>query len=85
MAKYDDFRIIFKSNQIVNSPFAMLNTMPADLQASIKDAFFNIQKNDPEAFQVMTDGEQQLWVPATNAEYQVIIDLNTFVDTHRKS
>ena len=85
MAKYDDFRIIFKSNQIVNSPFAMLNTMPADLQASIKDAFFNIQKNDPEAFQVMTDGEQQLWVPATNAEYQVIIDLNTFVDTLRKS
>jgi phosphonate transport system substrate-binding protein len=85
MAKYDDFRIIFKSNQIVNSPFAMLNTIPADLQASIKDAFFNIQKNDPEAFQVMTDGEQQLWVPATNAEYQVIIDLNTFVDTLRKS
>jgi hypothetical protein len=33
----------------------------------------------------MTDGEQQLWVPATNAEYQVIIDLNTFVDTLRKS
>jgi phosphonate transport system substrate-binding protein len=64
MAKYDDFRIIFKSDQIVNSPYAMLTTLPAELQASIKDAFFNIQKNDPEAFQVMTDGEQQLWVPA---------------------
>jgi phosphonate transport system substrate-binding protein len=85
MAKYDDFRIIFKSDQIVNSPFAMLTTLPAELQASIKDAFFNIQKNDPEAFQVMTDGEQQLWAPVTNADYQVIIDLNTFVDTLRKS
>jgi phosphonate transport system substrate-binding protein len=85
MAKYDDFRIIFKSDQIVNSPYAMLTTLPAELQASIKDAFFNIQKNDPEAFQVMTDGEQQLWAPVTNADYQVIIDLNTFVDTLRKS
>jgi len=85
MAKYDDFRIIFKSKQIVNSPYAMLNTLPAEAQAAIKDAFFGIEKNDPEAFKVMTDGEQQLWVPATNAEYQVIIDLNTFVDTLRKS
>lgn len=85
MAKYDDFRIIFKSNQIVNSPYAMLTTMPAELQAAIKDAMFNIQKNDPEAFQVMTDGEQQLWVPVTNADYQVIIDLNTFVDSLRKA
>ncbi len=85
MAKYDDFRIIFKSDQIVNSPFAMLNTLPAELQASIKDAFFSIEKNDPEAFRVMTDGEQQLWVPITNADYQVIIDLNTFVDSLRKA
>jgi phosphonate transport system substrate-binding protein len=85
MAKYDDFRIIFKSNQIVNSPYAMLTTLPDELQSGIKDAFFNIQKNDPEAFQVMTDGEQQLWVPASNADYQVIVDLNKFVDTLRKS
>lgn len=85
MAKYDDFRIIFKSDQIVNSPYAMLTTMPAELQTAIKDAMFNIQKNDPEAFQVMTDGEQQLWVPVTNVDYQVIIDLNTFVDSLRKA
>jgi phosphonate transport system substrate-binding protein len=63
----------------------MLNTLPAELQAAIKDAFFSIQKNDPEACQVMTDGEQQLWAPITNADYQVIIDLNTFVDSLRKS
>jgi phosphonate transport system substrate-binding protein len=85
MANYDDFRIIFKSNQIVNSPFAMLTTLPAELQTSVKDAFFSIEKNDPEAFKVMTDGEQQLWAPVSNADYQVIIDLNTFVDTLRKS
>lgn len=85
MAKYDDFKIIFKSNQIVNSPFAMLNKLPAELQTGIKDAFFSIDKNDPEAFQVMTDGQQQLWVPTDNAAYDGIVELNTFVDKLRKS
>jgi phosphonate transport system substrate-binding protein len=85
MAKYDDFRIIFKSNQIVNSPYAMLTTLPAELQTAIKDAMFSIDKNDVEAFQVMTDGQQQLWVPTSNDDYKVIVELNTFVDSLRKS
>ena len=85
MAKYDDFKIIFKSEPIVNSPFAMLNKLPAELQTAIKDAFFSIEKNDPEAFQVMTDGKQQLWVPTNNEAYAGIIELNKFVDTLRKS
>ena len=85
MAKYDDFRIIYKSDQIVNSPFAMLTTLPADLQKGIKDAFFSVDKNDPEAFQVMTDGQQQLWVATDNNAYQGIVELNKFVDSLRKS
>jgi phosphonate transport system substrate-binding protein len=84
MAKYDDFRMIFKSDQIVNSPVAMLSTLPDDLRAQIKDAFFNIGKNDPEAFQVLTDGEAQVWAPASHADYEVIVELNKFVDTLRK-
>ncbi len=85
MAKYDDFKIIFKSAPIVNSPFAMLTKLPPELQQSIKDAFFSIDKNDPEAFQVMTDGQQQLWVPTDNAAYDGIVELNKFVDTLRKA
>ena len=85
MAKYDDFRIIFKSDQIVNSPFAMLTTLPAELQTAIKDAMFGIDKNDAEAFQVMTDGQQQMWVPTDNNAYQGIVELNKFVDSLRKS
>jgi phosphonate transport system substrate-binding protein len=84
MAKYDDFRIIFKSDMIVNSPVAMLTSLPDDLKASIRDAFFNVGKNDPEAFQVLTDGEAQVWAPTTHADYEVIVELNTFVDTLRK-
>jgi hypothetical protein len=48
------------------------------------DAFFNIGKNDPEAFQVLTDGEAQVWAPTSHADYEVIVELNKFVDTLRK-
>jgi phosphonate transport system substrate-binding protein len=84
MAKYDDFRMIFKSDQIVNSPVAMLSDLPDELKAQIKDAFFNVVKNDPEAFQVLTDGEAQVWAPTSHADYEVIVELNKFVDTLRK-
>jgi phosphonate transport system substrate-binding protein len=84
MAKYDDFRMIFKSDMIVNSPVAMLSALPDDLKAGIKEAFFSIAKNDPEAFQVLTDGEAQPWAPTSHADYEVIVELNKFVDTLRK-
>jgi phosphonate transport system substrate-binding protein len=84
MAKYDDFRIIFKSDIIVNSPFAYLTTMPDELRASIRDAFFGIVDKDKAAFEKMTDGQQQLWQPTSHKEYEGIVDLNKFVDALRK-
>lgn len=84
MAKYDDFRIIFKSDIIVNSPYAYLTTMPDDLRKAIYDAFYNIEKKDKAAFDVMTDGQQQMWVPTSHKDYEVIVDLNKFVDALRK-
>ena len=50
MAKYDDFRIIFKSDQIVNSPMAYLTDMPADLKKAIRDAVLDIATKDKAAF-----------------------------------
>ena len=84
MAKYSDYRIIFKSGQIVNSPVAYLESLPADLKAKIRDAFFSIEKNDKAAFDKIYEGKQQVWQPVTNASYQEIIDLNKFVDDLRK-
>ena len=40
MAKYDDFRIIFKSDIIVNSPIAYLTTLPEDVKTKIREACF---------------------------------------------
>ena len=41
MVKREDFRIIFKSDQIVNSPIAYLDSLPADLKKKIEQAFFD--------------------------------------------
>jgi len=84
MAKYDDFRMIFKSDQIVNSPVAYLSDMPDDLKTAIRSAFFDVEKNDPEAFKVLTDGEAQVWAPTSHKDYEDIVELNTFVDSLRK-
>ena len=84
MAKYGDFRIIFKSDQIVNSPYAYLSDLPADLKAKIRDAFFSIEKNDKAAFDKIYEGKQGPLVAVDNKAYDPIIELNKFVDALRK-
>lgn len=84
MAKYDDFRMIFKSDMIVNSPVAYLSDMPGELKAAIREAFFKVAEKDREAFKVLTDGEAQPWVPTSHNDYEVIVELIKFVDTLRK-
>ena len=42
LAKKDDFRIIFKSDLILNSPYAYLADLPPDLKAAIAKAFIDV-------------------------------------------
>ena len=84
MAKYDDFRIIFKSDLIVNSPMAVLSDMPADLKKAIATAVISFAEKEPEGFKKVTDGKAKPWAPATNTDYDAIIELNKFVDGLRK-
>ena len=84
MAKSADFRIIYKSDQIVNSPFAVLSDMPADLKKGIADAIINVATKDAAAFQKATDGKAKPWAPVDNKAFDPIIELNTFVDGLRK-
>ena len=84
LAKYDDYRIIFKSEQIVNSPIAMLSDLPAELKTAISKAILAFPEKEPEAFKKMTDGKQLPWVAVTHDAYKPIIELNKFVDDLRK-
>jgi phosphonate transport system substrate-binding protein len=80
----DDFRIILKSDLIINSPTAMLSDLPPDLKASIKTAFLDAAKNDKDAFARLSDGKDQPWQPIDNAAYDDTIKLIKYVDSLRK-
>ncbi len=62
----------------------MLATLPDELKAAIREAFFTLPQREPELFRRMTDGQQQPWQPVTNAAYQPIVELNRFVDNLRR-
>lgn len=84
MVKAEDFRMIFKSEQIVNSPLAYLSEMPEDLKKSIRDAVFSMATKDKAAFDKIYEGKQLPFQPVTNQAYDSIIQLNKFVDDLRK-
>ena len=84
MVKAEDFRIIFKSEQIVNSPMAYLTDMPEELKAKIRDAVLNLAAKDKTAFDKIYEGKQGPLVAVDNKAYDPIIELNKFVDALRK-
>lgn len=84
MAKAEDFRIVFKSELIVNSPMAYLATLPADLKAKIKAAVLAVAQKDPAAFNAIYQGKQLPFQPVTHQEYEPVIEVVKFVDELRK-
>ena len=84
MVKAEDFRMIFKSDQIVNSPMAYLSSLPADLKAKIKDAVLNVATRDKAAFDKIYEGKQGPLVAVSHDAYLPVIELVKFVDTLRK-
>ena len=84
MVKAEDFRIIRKSDMIVNSPWAVLSDLPDDLKKAIQAAILDIAKKDPEAFKKATDGKAKPWEAVDNKAYDPVIELITFVDSLRK-
>ena len=83
--KKEDFRVILKSDLIINSPTAMLASLPDDLKAKVKEAYFNAATKAPEAFAKLSDGKNLPWAPIGNADYDDTIKLVRFVDGLRKS
>jgi phosphonate transport system substrate-binding protein len=84
MVKKEDFRIIFKSDQIVNSPVAHLDSLPSDLKKRIEQAFLNAHQKDKAAFDKLSDGKGDPYQTVTHEAYLPVIELNKFVDSLRK-
>ncbi len=84
LMKKDDFRIILKTDLIINSPTAVLAELPADLKAAIKSAFLDAAKKDKAAFDKLSDGKNLPWQETDNAAYDDTIKLIQFVDALKK-
>jgi phosphonate transport system substrate-binding protein len=80
----DDFRIILKSDIIINSPYAYLSDLPDDLKAAIAKAFFEAAIKDKADYDRLSDGKNLPWQPVANADYDKTIKLVKFVDELRK-
>jgi phosphonate transport system substrate-binding protein len=84
LLKKEDFRIIVKSDLIINSPYAYLSALPDDMKAAIKKAFLDAPEKDKDAFKKLSDGKNLPWQPIANEDYNKTIDLIRFVDNLRK-
>ena len=80
----DDFRVILKSDLIVNSPTAYLAALPAELKAKIRQAFLDAAVMAKDAFDKLSDGKNRPWEPIDNAAYDNTIKLIQFVDKLKK-
>jgi phosphonate transport system substrate-binding protein len=84
MVKAEDFRMIFKSDQIVNSPIAILSDLPADLKKALTTAILETPQKNKAAFDKIYEGKQQPWQAVDNKAYDPIVELNKFVDSLRR-
>jgi phosphonate transport system substrate-binding protein len=80
----EDFRIILKSDLIINSPTAMLSSLPDGLKAAIRAAWLNAATADKEAFDRLSDGKNLPWQPITTPDYDDTIKMVAFVDKLRR-
>jgi len=84
MVKSEDFRIVLKSDIIVNSPMAYLANLPEDLKKAISTAVLSMPTKSPEAFARATDGKAKPWEPVNNDAFKSVVELITFVDNLKK-
>jgi phosphonate transport system substrate-binding protein len=82
--KKEDFRVIVKSDLIINSPYAYLSDLPDDMKAAIKKAFLDAPEKAKDAFKKLSDGKNLPWRPIANDDYNKTIELIRFVDNLRK-
>ena len=79
-----DFRIVFKSDFLPEGPFAVLDSLPADLKAKIKQAFLDAPKKDKAAFDKLSNGKDIEFVPISAKDYDGIIGMVKYNDDQRK-
>jgi phosphonate transport system substrate-binding protein len=84
LVKKDDFRIIYKSDLIPNSPYAYLASLPPDLKADIVKAFMAAPTKAKAAYDKLSDGKDKEFVKVDAKYYEPVVELIKFIDQLRK-
>ena len=84
LAKKADFRIIYKSDLIPNSPYAFLASLPPDLKAAIVKAFDEAPVKAKAAFDKLSDGKDKGFTKVDAKYYEPVVELIKFIDQLRK-
>ena len=83
-ATEQDFRIILKSDLIMNSPIAYLDSLPPDLKSDIKFAYLSVATKEKAMFARLVNGTKTTWALTDNAAYDDTLDLIRFIDQSPK-
>jgi phosphonate transport system substrate-binding protein len=84
MVNKDNFRIVFKSELLPNSPYAYLAALPDELKKKIEQAFFEAPQKDKAAFDRLSDGKDREFVPVRHKDYIDVVEMIQYVDEMRK-
>lgn len=84
LAKTADYRIVYKSDLIPNSPYAFLADLPPDLKAAIVKAFNEAPTKAKAAFDKLSDGKDKEFIKVDAKYYEPVVELIRFVDQLRK-
>lgn len=84
LAKVEDYRVVFKSDLIPNSPYAYLSSLPPDLKAAIAKAFEEAPTKAKAAFDKLSDGKDRGFTKVDAKYYEPVVELIKFVDQLRK-
>jgi len=85
MVKFEDFKIIFRSELIAGSPYAWLTSLPADAKAAILKAFLDAPQKDKAAFDRLSDGKDRGFQQVTHQDYISVVELQKFIDQMRRN
>jgi phosphonate transport system substrate-binding protein len=84
MVKKEDFRIVFKSELLPNTPYSYLTALPDDLKQRIVAVFHDAPAKDEAAFDRLSDGKDKEFVPVAHKDYEATIEMIQYVDEMRK-
>jgi len=79
----EDFKVLYKSEPVMNAPIAYLSDLPEDLKALIRRAMLEAPMRDRAAFEGIYKEKGRTWEVVDNKAYDNAIDLVRFMDDAR--